>query len=220
MILTSTPDPDQVRSELRDVTDVVWMALEVGISRAREYFDELGVENDPHLAAHITRYHAKLFLEEHQQHAEYERRELSNSGLSLLVQRAERCYDLRVRKSDDGELPVPQSAAMQSFYYQPVLIGFEGDVPPVETIKLLILWEAPKTYTHIAGVTLACPSVGGSYRGEVEAHWRINVPHPATTTVFAPTEVESEVPEEPITELAIEALPDEMTGTGSDGDEG
>jgi len=58
MILRSLPGSDQTRVLLLDVLTVIWVALEVGILKAREYFAQEGTLIDPYLAANITRYHA------------------------------------------------------------------------------------------------------------------------------------------------------------------
>src|SRR5438552_1402633 len=155
MILTSLPEPEQVLIDLRDVTDAIWEGLEAGVQHAREYFDSRGLEPDSFLAAHLTRFVARGLLEQNQHEAEFERRELSNSGLRILAVRNGRSYDLRIRKSDDGLLPTPQSDAMQSFYYQPILAGIELTQP--EAINLVILWESPKNYSHITALNIACP---------------------------------------------------------------
>lgn len=213
-MLTTTPDPQHTVATLRDVTDVVWEALEYGISKTREFFEAEGGEVDAHFAAHQTRFHAVRFLEEHQQHAEYEREELANSGLRLRVDRAEFSYDIRIRKSDDGELPAPQSHAMREFYYQPVLEGF-WDAPPVENVRLVVLWEAPRSYSHVAAMTIACPAIADGKRS-VRAHWHVPVPHPSTTASVLTVAGSQMLEEEPITDLPVEALPAQQTGTDSE----
>jgi hypothetical protein len=216
MILTSIPDPEQVLMDLSDVLSAVWEALEAGIQQAREYFDARGLEPDAYLAADLTRFEAKRLLEQQQHEAEFELQELSNNGLRVRAVRNGRSYDLRIRRSDNGQLPAPQSNVMSDFYYQPVLAGI--DLPHADVINLVALWETPRTYTHITAINLACPSAPGESRADVQAHWYTPVPHPATTAQL-PIEIQQEQAEEqPITDLAIEPLPDEQTGTDDGGE--
>jgi hypothetical protein len=218
MILTSTPDPEQVLADLRDVTDAIWESLEAGILHAREYFDSRGQEPDAFLAAHLTRYEAKRRLEQQQHEAEFERRELSNSGLRVCAFRNGRVYDLRIRRSDDGNMPAPQSDAMEDFYYQPVLEGIDF-LRSIQAMNLVILWETPRNYSHITSLAVACPRAAGQGRAEVEAHFHVPIPHPATTTQM-PIDIQEQLAEEePITDLAIERLPQEQTGTGDHNDD-
>lgn len=216
MILTNLLDPDEALALLSDVTDCVWDALESGLAKAREYFDAEGTDFDPFLAAHLARYHAKLHLESNQQHAEYERVDLSNSGLRILVNRGDWRIDLRIRKSDDGRLPVPQSDSMRLFYHQPVMLGFYPDQPAAyQTICLVALWEAPKSYTHVTAINLSCPSESGNYRGEVKEHWNVSVPYPVTSIASDG----GDPGEEPAADLDIDTLREEMTGTDDEGGE-
>ena len=217
MFLTSTPDPDEILIDLKDVTDAVWEALEAGAQHAREYFDSRGLDVDPFLAAHLTRFEARRLLEQHQHEAEYERRELSNSGLRLVAVRHGRRYDIRIRRSDDGRLPATQSDAMDDFYYQPVLDGI--DTAHIETINLVALWVTPENYAQVTSLSLACPAAGGDTKSDVQAHWYKPVPHPATTSTLEMEFGEDVAAEEPISDLPIEILPQEQTGTDSDSDD-
>ncbi len=217
MILTSTPDPEQVLADLQDVTAAIWDALEAGVQHAREYFDSRGLDVDPFVAADLTRFEAKRLLEQQQHEAEFERRELSNNGLRVLATRNGRLYDLRIRRADGGLLPTVQSDAMAAFYYQPVLEGIE--LAHAESINLVILWETPSNYSQITAMNMACPRAGGEYREDVHAHWYTPIPHPVTTTSL-PIEVEQAMADEqPIVELPIELLPEQQTGTESDNGE-
>ena len=175
------------RERLNGVLDAVWIALEHGLLKTREYFDQEGTEIDPWLAANITRYHARIYLEAHQLNADYERIDLLNCGLRVLAVREQYRFDLWIRKADDGELPVPKSDSMQAFYYQPLLPGvFTANAPSVmpvsETIGLVALWETPPSYSHITSSSLVCPSQGGDSKADIQEHWNIPVPHPITTT--------------------------------------
>lgn len=215
MILHALPDPELTRDSLMDVTTVLWTALEHGLTKTREYFDQEGTQIDPWLAANITRYHARLYLEAQQAGGNYQRVDLLNCGLRLEVVRDGQAFDLWVRKSDDGDLPVPQSDSMKSFYHQPVMLGFypDGTQVATPTIALVVLWDAPRAYTHITQFQLVCPAQGGETKADVQEHWGIPVPHPVTT--FIP-EVTEPATEEPATDLPIEPEADEETGEGDD----
>lgn len=217
MILHTLPDPDETREQLQSVTDVIWAALEHGLVKTREYFEQEGTEIDPWLAANITRYHARIHLEDHQADASYGRVELLNCGLRVVTLRDGRYYDVWIKKSDDGDLPVPQSYSMLAFYHQPVMIGFYLEqseaVAVTDSLSLMLLWETPKSYTHIASLMLVLPAQGGESKSDVQAHWSIAVPHPMTTAVAAePISAEEEEAED----LPISENPSEATGDPDD----
>ena len=221
MILHSIPEPETTRDQLESVTHAFWIALEHGLSKTREYFDEQGTEIDPWLAANITRYHARIYLEAHQLDADYERIELLNCGLRIVAVREECCFDVWLRKSDDGELPVPKSGNMQAFYYQPLLAGLFPDIPiagiPVnETVSLVALWETPASYSHITSLSLVCPAQGGESKADIQAHWTIPVPHPVTTAQnLEPSTNE----EEPADDLDIDQDSSAAADSDGEGDE-
>jgi hypothetical protein len=221
MILHSIPEPETTREYLNGVLDAVWIALEYGLLKTREYFDQEGTEIDPWLAANITRYHARIYLEAHQLDTDYERIDLLNCGLRVVAVREHYRFDLWIRKADDGELPVPKSDSMQAFYYQPLLPGvFAANgatvIPVSQTIGLVALWETPPSYSHITSLSLVCPSQGGDSKADIQEHWSIPVPHPVTTTHTAePTTSD----EEPADDLDIDTDADAASGSGDDDDE-
>jgi hypothetical protein len=187
MILHSIPEPESALAQLNGVTNVAWIALEYGLSKTREYFEQEGTEIDPWLAANITRYHARIYLEAHQLDADYERVELLNCGLRVVAVREHSRFDVWIRKADDGELPVPKSDNMLAFYYQPLLAGLFPEIaatvtPISQTISLMVLWETPPSYSHITSLSLVCPAQGGDTKADIQEHWSIPVPHPVTTT--------------------------------------
>lgn len=216
MILQAVPNPEDTRDLLQGVTNIMWTALEVGLIKAREYFDQEGTEIDPWLAANITRYHAKIHLEAHELDGAFDRTDLLNCGLRVFAVRNGQAFDIWIRKSDDGEMPVPQSQTMKNFFHQPVMHGFYPEVQgvpgvvsaAVPPICLLLLWETPKNYSHITSVTLTCPAAGGESKADLEAHWEIPLAHPVTTFVAA----EPLGSEEPAADLDIEQEADEATG--------
>jgi len=216
MILHSVPDPELTRDGLHTATTAIWAALEYGLSKTREYFDDEGTEIDPWLAANITRYHARLYLDAHQLDGDYQRIDLLNCGLRLMALRGDYYFDVWIRKSDDGELPVPKSESMIAFYYQPLLPEVFQDepaaAPAANTISLVVLWETPASYTHLTSLALVCPAQGGESKADVQEHWTIPIPHP-TSTAQAITPPPGA--EEPADDLDIEDDADEASGGGS-----
>jgi len=137
--------------------------------------------------------------------------------MKVTAVRGEYRFDVWVRKSDDGEMPVPRSESARLFYEQLFLEGFpqeDGPVPAIQQIDVLALWDTPRNYTHISGIDLACPERGGDVRADVRAHWQIPVPHPMTTHHV---DQEQQGGEEPADDLDIGQEPDEMTGTNDAG---
>lgn len=222
MILHSVPSPEETRDRLASLLATVWAALESGLLKAREYFEVEGTEIDPWLAASITRYHARIFLEAHQHDGDYERIDLLNCGLRVVAVRDNTRFDVWIRKSDDGSMPVPQSDNMMEFCHQPVLHGFypDPDLDTMQALALLALWEAPKNYTHITALSLSLPAQGGQSRADVSEHWNIPVPHPALGAVGSADDAgdasDGAPGEEQADDLDIEGEAEEQTGEGGE----
>src|SRR5690349_2340888 len=105
---TIVPEPETVLSDLSGLLGILRSALEYGAGRARDY---LGISPDPWLAAHITRFHAKTYL----QSAGIATAELAFSGLFVSDGR----YPVRILKADHEDLPTPgPSEPKQDFYAQ------------------------------------------------------------------------------------------------------
>lgn len=175
----TVPAPDVALKEISPATRLIYEAVEVGILEAKEYFGRLDEDVDPYLAADLVRFHAVRHIERKKSKVKGLHREsLPNNGLYVHFG----IYRIRVRKSDEGDMPDPgPSRTMQAFYQQRLEnwaeAAGEDELVPV---NLLIVWDATRNYV-LLGMNLVCPKYGSESRGSAQKHWEVEVPHPAST---------------------------------------
>lgn len=178
MISPTIPGPEETLAQLASLILPLYRSIEASIQEARGFFDEREVSVDPYLFPCLVRYHAKLFLEEAGQTADYELDDLANNGLYLRFGG----YQIRVLKSDNGKLPVPgTSRPKQEFYSQQLEFDFMQSAPgqPIRgLLNLVVLWDVTGL-RNLERLTLVCPKAGSTTRDSVEQHWEIQIPHPA-----------------------------------------
>ncbi len=175
---TKIPAPDVVLEDTAPAMRLAHEAIEVGILAAKEYFGKLDQEIDPYLAADLVRYHAALHIDRKSSRIKgLHRQPLANNGLFVHFG----SYRIRIRKSDEGEIPDPgPSRTMQAFYQQRLehwdeVMGEDEPVP----VNLLLVWDATRNYVFLS-MTLVCPKNGSENRGSAEKYWELTVPHPAS----------------------------------------
>ena len=214
------PTPEQVFEDLSSVLPHVYSALDRGTYKALEYLENenkrgrVGTD-DRCLASSIVRYHAKIELvnlgelvgddEEVDSVLKY----APNIGLHISHGR----YNIRILKSDNGNLPVPGQSLKRRNFYQQITMDFSSpggkDQSPV---NLIILWDVSYPY-HLSGLSLACPMGGDFTRESVVAHWVRLIPQSILSgnrKIVAPS-ASIEVEDLPITPRAKT-----VTGTGSE----
>jgi hypothetical protein len=173
------PAPDVALKETASVHRLIFKAIESSVVIAKTYFDKLDQEIDPWLAASMVRYHAGLYIDRRLPKIKGLHREpLPNSGLYLEFKR----YRIRIRKSDEGEMPDPGPSQTMQAFYQQRLLGWDSVVGDDESIpvNLLVVWDATRSYV-LLGMDLVCPKYGSEDKDSAEQHWKIAVPHPAAT---------------------------------------
>lgn len=169
------PTPAQIIDETRAFLLVVREALEHGIRQARQFFDDEGELPDAWLAPDLVRWHAKRFLDSGGHLAQsleedYGRTPASNNGLRLTFKR----FLVMVRKSDDGELPVPASQVQRDLYSRnQAVFEFIPRTSSVDgqEITLAILWDADREYQNLISLILTLPRIGGETRETTKAYW-------------------------------------------------
>jgi len=181
---------------------LVYKAIESSAVIAKTYFDKLDEQEvDTWLASHIVRYHAGIYIDQRLSKIKGLHREpLANSGLYLEFKN----YRIRIRKSDEGEMPDPGPSLTMQAFYQQRLHGWDsvvGDEEPAP-VNLLIVWDATRSYV-LLGMDLVCPKHGSEDRGSAEKHWKIAIPHPAATL----RPVRSEPIDIPAAESDVDDLP-------------
>lgn len=181
LALTNRPkpdvmDPEAVAADLEAVVPTIWRALEVGTLRARDFFEERDLGVDSFLFPNLVRYEAKLFLVDAGQEV-FETEILSNNG--LIMRHLE--YQLRLLKSDNGELPTPgQSRRKQAYYSQQLEFFAPIADEPVEMVNLVVLWDVDSHF-NLSELTLVYPKSGGQTKASVSAFWKLPLEHPVTT---------------------------------------
>ena len=132
--------------------------------------------------------------------------DLANNGLCLVYKNK---FLVRIRKSNNGILPVPGPSKVMQAFYQQLSFGFMNGVDQDNTaglLNLMFLWDVTADY-GLKDLLLACPKAGGATRASVEAYWYMSVPHPALS-------VEGPQPIEEPDDLDISLdEPGEETGT-------
>jgi hypothetical protein len=106
------------------------------------------------------------------------RKPLANNGLCLRY----KSYEIRVLKSDDGDVPVPgPSQKRQDFYQQRFPNWAEAvDEHEHDPLNLLVIWDVTRQYVF-RGLSLVCPKDGDITRDSVEKYWEKTIPLSAST---------------------------------------
>lgn len=159
-----------VLEDLQPVLPLIYEAFERAIEESKSFFKE-GKGIDPFLFPNLVRYYALEYLESGPWEIDdFSIDRLSNNGIFLRF----KDYRIRVWKADEGELPAPgTSESKRIFYEQPDL--WEG----MRFVKLAIIWDTTSKGT-LKNLILACPNGDGSPNTAGQAHWQIEIPHPAT----------------------------------------
>jgi hypothetical protein len=123
---------------------------------------------------------------------DFELGQLANNGLILTYGD----YCIRIRKSDDGKVPVPGGSSVLQDFYQQVAFRF-GDGHAESRTNLLILWDVIKpSYALAPNLYLAYPLSGGVSRDSVVIGWMVAIPH-FTETVGKASERVPDAVDEP-----------------------
>jgi len=176
------PDPDRVLNDLAGIGPTIYEALEDAAISARGFFDARGEGVEPyHFASHV-RYDARQYLVRRGHNVDFELGDLPNNGLMLTYSR----YCIRIRKSDEGDVPIPgASTVLQRFYHQ-LSLRF-GNAQLSKPINLLILWDVLKPSYALAGdLLLVYPTGGAITRDSVTYSWMVSLPHPAASRPVQP----------------------------------
>jgi hypothetical protein len=199
------PEPEDVLVDLRDLTPLLYLAMESGVHHARDYFERNDQVPDPWLFSHLVRYQAKQILTDSGYSVEeLEVDNLANSGLSLSTHG----YPIRIRKGDHGAPPAPQSHSLHDFYVQGRL-PFGSGGPDDDKPNLVVLWDVDRpAYNMTSSLVLACPAgVSGT---DVPCHWKVPIPQ-----VAAATPPSTPDPTQPVDDLDLQRLDDDAdTETG------
>lgn len=182
------PTADDALADLTQFLPVVWEALDSAATGAASFFAE-GVPIDACLFPNLVRYYAKRFFasrhvdaKDEDTPSDFQSIGLANNGLCVVCGR----YAIRIRKSDDGLVPVPgPSMTLQQFYRQiPLPFNMANKPPQVVDTSLLLLWHVDELH-RLDGLELSCPRDGGDSRSSVEIYWSV----PLTSPLEKPKEV-------------------------------
>lgn len=166
-----------VLEELNPIVTPVYNALERAIEESNSYFSEQEHVIDPFLFPNLVRYNALQHLEDAQKEVDgLHIEKLSNNGIFMRFMG----YRIRVWKADEGELPAPGNGdGRLKFFEQPDLF------PGMRFMNLAIIWDATSKGT-LKNLMLVCPKGDGNPSNVTgQAHWQIEIPHPATQVAAA-----------------------------------
>lgn len=159
----STLSPEIVMQGLSPLFPIIYSALDFGVLKAKEFFENqensAGKNIDLYLAPHLVRYHALNFLKQSGQDAR-EDNELSLDNIPFNgIHINHGCYQIKILKSNKGDLPVPGHSRTRREYYDQRLIDFGNGEP--SDVKLLLLWNVDRLY-GLGVLSLAFPKSGGN----------------------------------------------------------
>lgn len=205
----NVPEPTKVIRDLSSLIPKVYRAVEVGVAKAKEYFDSHNKEQvDPYLGPSIMRWHTINTLrksgEEASEDNEICLNNVPNNGIYLDNGR----YHIRVLKSNNGRLPVPgHSNRRQQYYQQMQLFSSDND----GDINLIILWDVDKNYS-LSVLSLACPKSGGVTQESVAAYWHCKIPD---AILYGEYDIEADIKDEDIF-YDLDLSEDKLDETGTD----
>jgi hypothetical protein len=201
---TDPSQADVVLEETFPAARLAHAAVEVGIQRTVRFFEKDDKPVDPYLAPALVRYYAMQHIDEKKYKVEgLTRKPLANNGLCVRY----KSYEIRVLKSDEGDVPVPgPSRKRQDFYQQrfPAWAEVAGEDEP-DPLALLILWDVTRKYV-LRGLTLVCPKDGDITRDSVEIYWEKPIPLSVPTPRPAeprPTEAVADFPADEVEDLPL-----------------
>jgi len=174
----SVPDPGEALVTLHSLWGPLYAAFEQGTQVARGFFESRGKKPAPWVYADIVRWEAltRLQAEGFEAEEDVQLRGLANHGILIRY----KGYTLRLMKSlADGELPGPGPSKVKQEFFQQLTLGPWGE----EIRNLVVLW-APDEHHNLGTLSLACPKDGQGTKAE--AHWLVEVPHPAVGAVAQP----------------------------------
>lgn len=181
--MVSIPSSEEALADLTLIFPLVYSALEIGTVKAQEFFITEQRDKDDkrnrYLAPSLIRYHAIKELES----AHYKIKvveasscinlqDVPNNGLMISYGN----YDIRILKSNNGELPIPGHSTSRQQYYQQLSFPFHKDIPKhLSKINLIILWNMDRNHS-LGDISLACPKAGGHTKDSVEIYWHTQIP--------------------------------------------
>lgn len=184
-----------VLSDISPILPYIYSALERAIADSTAFFPQAAAV-DPFLFPNLVRYYAHKYLEGAPQEIDgFLIERLSNNGIFFSFG----AYRIRVWKADEGQLPAPGNSDRRlEFFEQPELF------PGMRSMKLAIIWDTTSKGS-LRNLMLVCPKGDGNPSAEIgQAHWQIEIPHPATAIKVAETseiivndDLELETPAEP-----------------------
>ena len=212
---TDLSQADVVLKKVFPAARLIHEAVEVGIQETVGFFEESDDKPvDPYLGPALVRYYAMQYIDEKEGRVEdLTRTPLANNGLCLRY----KSYEIRVLKSDDGDVPVPgPSQKRQNFYQQrfPDWTEIAGE-DESDPLALLILWDVTRNYV-LRGLTLVCPKDSDITRDSVEIYWEKTIPLAASTprsTESRPTQTTADSTLDDVEDLP---LTPKKTRTGTD----
>ncbi len=180
---TPFPTVEDALQDLHEFFPVVWEAMDSAVAGAASFFADAVI--DACLFPNLVRYHAKQFfayrqlvaVDEEDAPAEFDSIGLANNGLCVVCSR----YAVRIRKSDNGLIPIPgPSYTLQQFYrQQPLPFNLANRPAQIVDTSLLILWHVDAGY-RLSGLDLCCPQEGGTTRSSVKHYWSVRLDNPMT----------------------------------------
>lgn len=175
------PNPEEVFQNLAGILPTVYSSIDYGIFKAKEFFDQQEKDAfrsiNSYLAPSLVRFYAIQIL------AEQGHKVVSDETNQYLIQRVQNngmyitndLYNIRILKSQNGDLPSPGNSYTRQLFYQQMTMDFPSNDDTRDKLNLVMLWNVDKGY-NLESVTLACPRNGGKSKASVDEHWHVTIP--------------------------------------------
>lgn len=212
-----TVNPISVMKDLSFLFPIIYTALDHGVSKTKEFFQNQEEEPDKKIDPYFAPNHVRFYALRHLKRAGQDVYEddvtddlsvanIPNNGMHINYGR----YQIKILKSNNGDLPVPgHSRIRQGYYSQPSFLDCDEAANSM-TINLLLLWNVKWGYAGLGVLTLACPKAGGSTRESVSHHFHVGIP---PKMLYGEYNIGDTINEEEVYDLPLRPNIEE-TGTG------
>jgi hypothetical protein len=157
-------EPEHIARYLAEPIAAAWRCFDRGTGAADEFFAaEEHRSDDPHMAAQIARYEARLSLERDAVGAEWELLKLANGGIHIALAP----FEVRVLKAYGAGPPNPgKSHARREFYQQFAFSLFST----LDSANLILYWMVRPKNQLLLG--LCKPKGVWRFKGQPKLEWR------------------------------------------------
>lgn len=163
---------------LEPLLSPLYQFVEEGIAEANTFFEQRNRPLDPWLFPHIVRWYTCNGLDDLKEatpngELSYESADLPMAGIEI----AYAGHTIKVFKASDGALPAAGRSTARQAFFNGNLYGEDEEV--FDRANVAVIWDVDGNGSLIM-MQLVCPKAGSPPWKSGEAHWAVDIPHPAT----------------------------------------